>query len=62
MMILGEDNLRKLLSEQAIVVTSTPRQIAEWAARGRFPITIGAPQNEIMAMQELGIGKDAKNL
>ena len=62
MLILGEEKLRKLLAEQEIVLTSTPRQIAEWAARGRFPITIGAPQNEIIELQKLGIGKDTKPL
>ncbi len=55
---LGEPATRRLLETQEIAVTSTPRQLAEWAVRGNYPIVIGVAANLIAEFQAQGIGKE----
>ncbi len=58
MVVLGEDRARRLLSDQEPVITRIPRQLAEWAVRGRYPITVGTNRTEVVEFQEQGIGKE----
>lgn len=62
LLILGEKKYKELLADQGIVVTNTPRQIAEWAARGRYPIIIGTIANELAPFQAMGVGKQLERL
>jgi iron(III) transport system substrate-binding protein len=55
---VGEDNARKFLREQEPVLTTTTRQLAEWAMRGRYPITFGLAEGERAPYQAQGIGKE----
>ncbi len=58
----GEDFVRRLLSEQAVVVTSDTRQQAEWVARGRYPIGIGVVSHVLKLLQDSGVGQSVKPL
>jgi iron(III) transport system substrate-binding protein len=62
MLAVGEDNARKFLREQDVVVTTTTRQLAEWAMRGRYPITFGLAEGERHPYQVQGIGKEVEPL
>ena len=62
MLAVGEDNARKFLRDQAVVLTATPRQLAEWAMRGRYPITFGLAEGERHPYQAKGIGKEVEPL
>jgi len=53
----GEDFLRRLLREQKIVYTRDRRQMTEWMVRGRHPIAIAMPTDELIIFQEKGVGK-----
>lgn len=53
----GEDFLRRLLREQKIVYTRDRRQMAEWAVRGRYPIVIAMPTDQLIVFQEKGVGR-----
>ncbi len=58
MVVLGEDKARLLLTEQQPVISRTPRQLAEWAVRGRYPITVGTNRSDMAEFHEQGIGKE----
>jgi iron(III) transport system substrate-binding protein len=60
MLSYGEDFLRKLLREQKIVYTRDRRQMTEWAVRGRHPIVIAMPTDELIIFQEKGVGKQVE--
>jgi ABC-type Fe3+ transport system substrate-binding protein len=53
----GEEFLRKLLSEQKIVFTRDRRQLTEWVVRGRYPIGVSLPSDQLKIFQEKGVGK-----
>jgi ABC-type Fe3+ transport system substrate-binding protein len=52
---LGEEFVRTLL-KQDLALTRDGRQLADWLARGKYPIAIGANDTEIGELQKLGIG------
>jgi Bacterial extracellular solute-binding protein len=52
---LGEDFVRALL-KQDVGLTRDGRQLADWLARGKYPIAIGANDTEIGELQKLGVG------
>jgi len=54
----GEPALRRLFKDQEPVITEDYRQIAEWAARGRYPIAIGINLTNLSAFQKEGVGKN----
>ncbi|HEY2986704.1 MAG TPA: extracellular solute-binding protein [Candidatus Binatia bacterium] len=54
----GEDFLKKLLSEQKIVFTLDRRQLTEWVVRGRYPIGISLPEDQLKIFLEKGVGKN----
>ena len=52
---LGEEFVRALL-KQDLILTRDDRQLADWLARGKYPIAIGVGDTEIYELQKLGIG------
>jgi iron(III) transport system substrate-binding protein len=56
----GEAFLRKLLSEQKIVFTRDRRQLTEWVVRGRHPIAVSLPTDQLKLFLEKGVGKNVK--
>lgn len=56
----GEEALRRLLRDQAAVITEDYRQIAEWVVRGRYPIGIGVNTPHLQIFQKEGVGKNVK--
>jgi iron(III) transport system substrate-binding protein len=54
----GEDFLAKLFASQKITYTANRRQEAEWVVRGRYPVGIAAPVEEIAQFQAQGVGKN----
>jgi iron(III) transport system substrate-binding protein len=52
---LGEEFVRALL-KQDLVLTRDGRQLADWLARGKYPVAIGVGDTEIYELQKLGIG------
>lgn len=60
--VLGADFARKLLVDQAPVVTQDLRQLAEWVVRGRYPIGIGVSTTDIGRFQKEGVGLNVRAL
>ena len=56
----GEAFIRKLLAEQKIVFTRDRRQLTEWVVRGRYPIAISLPSDQLKIFLEKGLGKNIK--
>ncbi|HEY2990232.1 MAG TPA: extracellular solute-binding protein [Candidatus Binatia bacterium] len=56
----GEAFLRKLFAEQKIVFTRDRRLLTEWAVRGRYPIAISLPKDQLKIFLEKGVGKNVK--
>ena len=48
--VMGEESLRRFLTDQEPALTRTPRQLVEWVVRGRYPIGIGINASSISAM------------
>ncbi len=55
---LGPDKTRKFLADQGIIVSMNLRQIVEWAARGTYPVTLGAALANLTEFKAQGIGKE----
>jgi iron(III) transport system substrate-binding protein len=60
--LLGADGLRKILSQQDVVVTKDLRQQVEWVTRGRYPIGIGLNTATLDEFQRLGVGFNVQPL
>ncbi len=60
--VLGEDAARHFLREQKPVLTTTQRQITEWAMRGAYPITSGMSPSEHALWQDRGVGLSVEPL
>jgi ABC-type Fe3+ transport system substrate-binding protein len=45
--VFGEDFVRQLFADQKVVITSEHRQLADWVARGVYPIGFGAVERAI---------------
>jgi len=60
MMAYGEDFIKKLLTEQDVVIVRNYRQMAEWAVRGRYPIVVGLSAQMLQEFWAQGLGKDVK--
>ncbi len=58
----GEDYIRKLLTQQNIVVTRDNRQMTEWLVRGKYPIAIGDDSTNMFKFQKAGLGLNIKDL
>ncbi len=60
MVVAGEKAACDVLSNQDAVLTTTPRQLDEWAMTGRYPITLGMSPSEWKDWQSKGFGKDVQ--
>ncbi|HKA32864.1 MAG TPA: extracellular solute-binding protein [Candidatus Binatia bacterium] len=58
----GEEFIRKLLAEQKIVFTRDRRQLTEWIVRGRYPIAVSLPSDQLKIFLEKGLGKNVKQV
>jgi iron(III) transport system substrate-binding protein len=56
----GEAFLRKLFAEQKIVFTRDRRQLTEWIVRGRYPVAVSLPSDQLKIFLEKGVGKNVK--
>ncbi len=56
----GEAFLRKLFAEQKIVFTRDRRQLTEWLVRGRYPVAVSLPSDQLKIFLEKGVGKNVK--
>jgi iron(III) transport system substrate-binding protein len=52
---LGEEFVRALL-KQDLGLTRDDRQLADWLARGKYPIAIGIGDTEIQELHKIGVG------
>lgn len=52
---LGEDFVKKLFIDQKPLVSRDARQMADWLARGTYPISLGAREEDIHRMKEEGL-------
>ena len=52
---LGEEFVRALL-KQDLGLTRDDRQLADWLARGKYPVAIGIGDTEIQELQKIGLG------
>jgi iron(III) transport system substrate-binding protein len=50
----GEDFVRKLYIDQRPVISSDSRQMVDWLARGTYPISLGARDEEVQKLREEG--------
>lgn len=58
----GEDFLKKLFAGQKIAYTSDRRQLTEWVVRGRYPIGISLPEDQLKTFMEKGLGKNLRSI
>jgi len=58
---MGEEFVRALL-KQDLTLTRDDRQLADWLARGKFPIAIGVNDTDIAELQKLGVGAKVEPL
>ena len=58
----GEKFIQELLSRQNIVITDDKRQQAEWIVRGKYPITIGFNETQLIPFVKQGLGKNIATL
>jgi ABC-type Fe3+ transport system substrate-binding protein len=58
----GEAFVRRLLTEPQPVFQETVRITSEWVATGRYPIAIGADDQNVARLQAEGVGKNVELL
>jgi ABC-type Fe3+ transport system substrate-binding protein len=58
---LGEEFVRSLL-KQEVGLSRDDRQLADWLARGKYPIAIGVNETDIAELQKLGVGSKVEPL
>lgn len=58
---LGEEFVRSLLM-QDVGLSRDDRQLADWLARGKYPIAIGVNETDIAELQKLGVGAKVEPL
>jgi iron(III) transport system substrate-binding protein len=51
---LGEEFVRKLYKEQKIVLSRDRRQMADWLARGTYPICLDCREDDLKVLQQEG--------
>jgi iron(III) transport system substrate-binding protein len=51
---LGEDFVRRLYVDQQPVISRDRRQLADWLARGTYPVSFGAAGSQVEQMQQEG--------
>ncbi|HEY3154573.1 MAG TPA: extracellular solute-binding protein [Candidatus Binatia bacterium] len=58
---LGEEFVRSLL-KQDVSLSRDDRQLADWLARGKYPIAVGVNETDIAELQKLGVGSRVEPL
>jgi iron(III) transport system substrate-binding protein len=58
---LGEEFVRSLL-KQDVGLSRDDRQLADWLARGKYPIAVGVNETDIAELQKLGVGSRVEPL
>ena len=58
---LGEEFVRSLL-KQNVGLSRDDRQLADWLARGKYPIAVGVNETDIAELQKLGVGSRVEPL
>lgn len=59
--VYGEQKLRDLWANRQVMISTDERQMAEWVARGRYPIGIGLVYNRgLELLQREGVGLDVR--
>lgn len=58
---LGEEFVRSLL-KQDVGLSRDDRQLADWLARGKYPIAVGVNETDIAELQKLGVGSKVEPL
>ena len=53
--LYGEDFVKRLFVDQQPGIARDRRQITDWLARGRYPISIGAERDEVERLRQEGI-------
>ena len=54
-LLKGEDYFKRLYVDQQPVISRETRQMADWLARGTYPVTLGVNVNEVDAMEQDGL-------
>jgi iron(III) transport system substrate-binding protein len=57
---IGEDKTCQLLSNQKLVLSDTPKQIIDWAARATYPVLIGADTATLNTYKGNGLAKNIR--
>jgi iron(III) transport system substrate-binding protein len=60
--VRGEEFVRRLLLNQAVILSEDNRQVAEWLIRGRYPIASGLSSRALDQFQMQGLGLNVKQL
>ena len=58
----GADFIRKMVTENEIVVTNNSKQQVDWLVRGNYPVAISVTSNLLFNMQETGLALNVKPL
>jgi len=58
----GQNFICDLLSRQNVVVTNDNRQQAEWMVRGKYPITLGFNETQLIPFHRQGLGRNITKL
>jgi iron(III) transport system substrate-binding protein len=53
--VLGEEHVKRLYVDQKVVYTSDHRQLAEWIARGVYPVGLGTVDRTVEPMRREGL-------
>jgi iron(III) transport system substrate-binding protein len=58
----GEEFIKRLYVDQKPVLTRDDRQLVDWLARGTYPISVGAPEEDLERMRREGFPVAGHNL
>lgn len=61
LVLLGEDFLRKLLSQDIIAIRDLRQQV-DWIVRGKYPVAISLDDRFLTEFREKGVGRNVKPL
>jgi iron(III) transport system substrate-binding protein len=55
---IGEEKACQLLGTQKLILSETPKQIVDWAARGTYPVLIGADTATLNTYRATGLARN----
>ena len=58
---LGEEFLKKLYIDNEVILSSDRRQMADWLARGTYPISMGVREEDFQRLQAEGFSLEIIN-